>query len=381
MTTTNAETNRRDSLALVLSGGGARAAYQVGVLRAIAERFPDLQIQILTGVSAGALNMLYLASHPGPFRQAVEGLGKAWLQLTPRRVYAVRPLDLGRAAVRWIVNMVLRRGPPQPSLHGLMDVSPLRGFLAAAMNVDGVQRNIDGGRLRAAALSATRYDTGETITFVQAAPDVPVWERYMRIAVRTRIDVRHLMASASIPLVFPAVKLDDGFYGDGSVRQTAPLAPAIHLGATRIIGVAMRARTTPAPRAAPTDQYPVAAEVFGLLLHSVFLDTLDADAERLERINALLSALPDPTVGPGDMRPVDLLLLRPSRDLGDLVRDRAVRLPRMVQLLVSSIGGERTRSSDLLSYLMFQPEYIGVLMELGYDDTRKRMPEVEAFLS
>jgi len=125
----------------------------------------------------------------------------------------------------------------------------------------------------------------------------------------------------------------------------------------------------------------VAAEVFGLLLHSVFLDTLDADAERLERINVLLRALPNPSVGPGDMRLVDLLLLRPSRDLGGLVRDRAVRLPRMVQLLVSSIGGERTRSSDLLSYLMFQPEYIGVLMELGYDDTRKRMPEVEAFLS
>ena len=366
-------------LALVLSGGGARASYQVGVLSAIAEKFPDLEIQILTGVSAGAISTVYLASHPGPFRQAVEGLRTEWGRLTPERVYRIRPVHIGRALSRWVVNMVLRRGSPQPSLHGLMDMDPLRGFLAACMPVEGIKRNIDSGRIRAVALSATCYNSGATVTFVQAASDVPIWERYMRVAVRTNVTVGHLMASAAIPIVFPAVKLGDAFYGDGSVRQTAPLAPAIHLGARRIIGIAMRARKE-AAACASTEQYPVAAEVFGMLFHSVFLDSLDADAERLERINALLRAVSDPNAAPGGMRPVDLLLLRPSRDLADLAKGCTVELPRLVQLVVSSVGGERARSSDFLSYLMFQPDYTGLLMELGYEDAIGRAGDIEEFL-
>lgn len=368
-----------NGLALVLSGGGARASYQVGVLSAIAERYPDLDIPILTGVSAGAINTVYLASHPGPFRQAVEGLRTEWGRLTPDRVYRIRPIHIGRALSHWVVNMVLRRGSPQPSLQGLMDMDPLRGFLAAAMPVEGIKRNIDSGRTRAVALSATCYSSGATVTFVQAASDVPIWERHMRVAQRTKITIGHLMASAAIPIVFPAVKLGDAFYGDGSVRQTAPLAPAIHLGARRIIGIAMRA-TAVTEACAPREQYPVAAEVFGMLFHSVFLDSLDADAERLELINALVRAASDPAAVPGGMRPVDLLLLRPSRDLGDLAKGCTVELPRLVQLVVSSVGGERARSSDFLSYLMFQPDYTGLLMELGYEDAMGRAGEIDEFL-
>jgi NTE family protein len=260
-----------------------------------------------------------------------------------------------------------------------MDMNPLRGFLAASMPVEGIQRNIDAGRIRAVALSATCYNTGATVTFVQAASDVPLWERYMRIAVRTKITVGHLLASAAIPIVFPAVRLEDAFYGDGSVRQTAPLAPAIRLGARRIIGIAMRSRGN-AESCAPTEQYPVAAEVFGMLFHSVFLDSLDADAERLERINALLRAIPDQGAAPGGMRQVDLLLLRPSRDIGDLAKGRKVNLPRGVQFVVSSIGGERARSSDFLSYLMFQPDYTEILMELGYEDGMSQGDRIDEFL-
>ena len=368
-----------DSLALVLSGGGARAAYQVGVLSAIAERCPDLAIHILTGVSAGAINTVYLASHPGPFRQAIEGLRTEWGRLSPGRVYRIRPVHLGRGMLRWLTNMILRSGPAQPSLRGLMDMDPLRGFLATCMPVEGIQRNIDAGRLRAVALSATCYDNGATVTFVQAARHVPVWERYMRVAVRTPITVGHLMASAAIPIVFPAVKLDGAFYGDGSVRQTAPLAPAIHLGARRIIGIAMRARTEPMVCNQMQD-YPVAAEVFGLLFHSVFLDSLDADVERLERVNALLRTLPERATAPEGMRPVDLLLFRPSRDLGALASGCSVELPRLVRLVVSSMGGGRANSADFLSYLMFQPEYTGLLMELGYEDAMQRADAIDEFL-
>jgi NTE family protein len=370
-------------LALVLSGGGARAAYQVGALRAIAELFPELEIPILTGVSAGAINTVYLAAHPGPLADAVRGLEVEWGGLTPNRVYQVRPLNLGRSMVRWVLDMVLRRQKGPPAVRGLMDLDPLRRFLLRCVSFGGIQRNIEAGRLRAVALSATCYDTGQTVTFLEGHETVPTWQRHMRVAVRTRIAPEHLLASAAIPIVFPAIRIGRGYYGDGSVRQTAPLAPAIHLGARRIIAVAMRGgddrSVPPEDSGAVGRDYPVAAEVFGMLLHSVFLDTLDADAERLEIVNELLAACTreePPTV----LRPVDLLLLRPSRDLGALARGHQMELPRLVQLLVSSVGGERARSPDFLSYLMFQPGYARLLMELGYEDTRGRAGEIEGFL-
>lgn len=370
----------RRPLALVLSGGGARAAYQVGVLSALAEIAPDLHIPILTGVSAGAINTVYLASHQGPFHHGVAGLAAEWRRLTPERVFAVRPVHLGRAVLRWVLNMIRRRSVPRPSLRGLMDADPLRGFLATRMDVDGIQRNIAAGRLRAAALSATRYSTGETITFVQGAPDLRLWTRHMRVAVRARLTVDHLMASAAIPLIFPAVRVGDAFYGDGAVRQTAPLAPAIHLGAGRIIAISMRNRD-PVGGDVGEAEYPVAARVFGLLMHSVFLDSLDADAERLQRLNDLLALLPDPHAAPHGIRRVDLLMLRPSRDIGGLAGERTLHMPAAVRFLVSSIGGSgRARTSDFLSYLMFEPGYLGLLMELGYGDTIARRDEVLRFV-
>ncbi len=367
-------------LALVLSGGGARAAYQVGALNAIAERFPNLALPILSGVSAGAINTVFLSAHQGTFAQAAADLRKEWGRLTPDRVFAIRPIHIGRAVARWFVNMLFTRERPHPSLRGLMDPSPLRGFLAACMDVAGIQRNIDTGRLRAGAVSATCYSTGQTVTFVQGASDVTLWERQMRVAVRTQITVHHLSASTAIPIIFPAVKIGRAYYGDGSVRLTAPLAPAIHLGAHKILAIAMRAMP-PSPGCEPgAESYPVAAEVFGMLLHSIFLDSLDADAERLERMNALLAALPMGATPPEGMRHIDLMLLRPSRDLGQLARDHSLDLPRTVQFVVSSLGGGRERSPDFMSYLMFEPNYTGTLMELGYDDTVRRMSEVEAFL-
>jgi NTE family protein len=368
------------TLALVLSGGGARAAYQVGVLSAIAEGYPNLEIPILTGVSAGAINTVYLAAHTGPFSRAVEGLRDQWSRLTPDQVYAVRSHRLGRAVLHWVFNMITRRGSPRPSLRGLMDMAPLGGFLAACMEIDGIQKNIRRGQLRAAALSTTCYSSGQTVTFVQGTADVPLWKRHMRVAVRTNVTVEHLLASAAIPIVFPAVQIGDAFYGDGSVRQTAPLAPAIHLGAERILAIAMRSGEVP-ECTRRTERYPVAAEVFGLLLHSVFLDSLDADAERLDRVNRLLAALPAEEARASGMRPVELLLLRPSRDLGTIASDFVLDIPALAKLLISGIGGERARSSDFLSYLMFQPDYTGSLIQLGYEDARRRWGEIQDFLS
>jgi NTE family protein len=336
-----------DDVALVLAGGGARAAYQVGVLSAIAERVPDLRIPILTGVSAGAINIAYLAAHRGNFATAVAGLRTEWSRLTPDQVYSVHPVGLLRTSLRGLLRTRFGRRTEPGTVKGLMNLSPLTRFLEGCMDLSGIETNILEERLRAVALSATSYTTGQTVTFMQGVSDIPV----------------------------------DGFYGDGSVRQIAPLAPAIHLGATRIIAITMRSgRAFASVPVHPVGEYPASAEVMGLLFNAVFLDSLDADAERLERINHVLERCAPGTLGPGKLRPIELLMLRPSRDLGVLSRGHGENLPKMLRWVVNSIGARRPGSSDFVSYLLFEPTYTNLLVELGYEDTVADWDRVERFL-
>ena len=367
-------------LAVVLSGGGARAAYQVGVLAAVAERLPDLTIPIITGVSAGSLNATYLAAHRGPLVLAVKGLQGEWLRLTSDQVYRLPATGVAKTTMRTVVRLLrLRR---DTAVHGLLDTRPLARFLTQVVDFEGIDHNIASDRLKAVALSATSYDTGATITFVHGATDVPLWERAQRVAVRSRISVPHVMASCAIPIIFPAVKLDGGFYGDGSVRQTAPLAPAIHLGARRVLAVGMRGRTMIASDLlAATGEYPTAAQVTGLLLHSVFLDALDADVERLERINRLIDSHAPGSALPDGLRPVRLCQIRPSRDLGAMARGLVPRLPMLMDFIIKSMGGKEERGADFLSYLLFEPEYTGLLMELGHEDAMAQWPRLEGLLA
>ena len=371
--------------ALVLAGGGARAAYEVGVLAAIAERAPGLEFPIVTGVSAGAINAVYLAAHPGPLATAVAALRAQWSRLVVERVYRIRAGRLARGLLLGTAHTALGRGGAAAAVHGLVDMSPLREFLGANIDFTQLAANIAARRLRAAALSTTSYATGETVTFVHGPPDVPTWRRALRYAVATQLTLDHVMASAALPILFPAVRIGDAFYGDGSVRQTAPLAPAIHLGARAIVVVTQRNDPQelhpPAPGpgrpAAPT--YPALAEVIGLLLHAIFLDALEADAERLERVNRVVTALPE-AQRPDGLRPVRLLMLRPSRDLGALAAGCGVKLPPLVRWLVRGMGGQRATAVDFLSYLLFDPAYTNALIELGYDDVRAQWPRIERFL-
>lgn len=368
-------------LALVLAGGGARAAYEVGVLSAIAERSPGLEFPILTGVSAGAINAVYLAAHSGTLSAALTALRTHWSELTVDRVYRIQPWRLTRALLRGATGTLLGTREDAAVVHGLADMSPLRESLAARLDFNGIDENITAGRLRAVALSATSYASGGTVTFVHGPPDAPTWRRAMRSAVRARLTLDHVMASAALPILFPAVRLADGFYGDGSVRQTAPLAPAIHLGARAILVVTQRSEpelTDSRLRTPP--QYPSLAEVIGLLLHAIFLDSLEADAERIERINRTLARSPAATA-PEGLRPISLLMLRPSRDLGALVAESGAKLPRPLRWLVGRIGGHRASAVDFLSYLLFEPAYTTALIELGYADGRAQWPRIEQFLA
>lgn len=376
-----ARESRFSDLALVLSGGGARAAYQVGVLAALTERVPELDVPIFTGVSAGAINATSLAAYPGSLGSAVGTVRRQWKRLTTDQVYRVRPTSVVSSSLTWLFKLMLGRRSGPGVVRGLIDMSPLRQFLNRSVALDRIARNIESQRLDAVALSTTSYTTGRTVTFVQGRADVPMWERAMRVSVRAELDLDHVMASAAIPILFPAVKLEDGFYGDGSVRQTAPLAPAIHLGARRIIAISMRMPRGTVGPSVPIGDYPAAAEVVALLFNAVFLDSLDADAERLQRVNELVAALPQDREPPAGLRTVDLLLLRPSRDIGMLARGFELKLPRMVRFVVRGLGGSRARASDLVSYLLFEPAYTEMLMDLGYSDAMSQWPEIEQFFA
>ncbi|HEX9728804.1 MAG TPA: patatin-like phospholipase family protein [Gemmatimonadales bacterium] len=366
-------------LALVLSGGGARAAYQAGAVSALAEIDPALSPGIITGVSAGAINAVALASHPGTLPEAAAALRDDWARLTVSQVYRVRPVSMASGSVRLLWHLVTGRRTGKPAVQGLLDMQPLRTFLARCLHLHGIERNIASGRLRAAALSATCYGTGSTVTFVHGAASVPMWSRAQRYGKRAFLSQEHILASAAIPIVFPAIRLDGRFYGDGSVRQSAPLAPAVHLGARRIIAIGMRADRAAACDDVSGGEYPSSAEVFGMLMHSVFLDALDGDAERLEQMNRVLAATAAAD-RPPDLRPIALLVLRPSRDLGSMAAHYDVRLPRLISLVVSAMGGRRARASDFLSYLFFDPAYTTDLMDLGYHDTLARRADIRAFL-
>jgi len=366
-----------------MGGGGARAAYQVGVLRGLARHRPDFSIQILTGVSAGAINTAHLANHLGTMRQAVEELAGLWERLRMEDVFRVDPASLGLTGVRWLGQLLSGGRGRSSRVQGLVDTQPLREFLTeATFAVDGefrgIRANLERGRLRAVALSASSYTTGQSITWVQGR-NIREWERPMRRARQTELTVDHVMASAALPLFFPAVQVGDQWFGDGGIRLTAPLSPAVHLGASRILAISTRYE----PGRVEADQpavrgYPPPAQVAGVLMNAVFLDLLDQDALRMERLNHLLRHVP-PESRDG-LRPVELLILRPSTDLGKLANQFEPRIPRTIRFLSRGLGTRPSRGSDFLSLILFQPDYLTALIQQGEADAEARMDEILAFV-
>jgi NTE family protein len=373
----------RSQLAIVLSGGGARAAYQVGLLRCLAERLPQLRFSIITGTSAGAINASLLASHQGAFSEAVEDLSELWRHLTFDRVFRTDSRRLSTTVARWSARLLSGGSSAAPRVRGLLDTSPLRSLLQGALTtVDGeligTQRNLDAGRLEAFALTTINYGTGQTVTWVQGR-DITTWERPQRISVQTRLSVDHVMASSALPILFPAVRLGGSWFGDGGIRQAAPLAPSIHLGADRILAISTRYPRSRNEADQPVvSGYPPPAQVIGVALNAVFLDALDQDALNLQRINDLTSKLSPKERG--ILRPVRLEVLRPSVDLGRLAGDYEVDLPGGFRFLTRGLGTRETRSPDFLSMLMFHPEYLVRLMEIGERDAEDAEARITALL-
>lgn len=371
-------------MALVLSGGGARAAYQVGLLRCLARHRPDLRVPILTGVSAGAINAVFLAAHPGSFGEAVEDLTRFWSQLEVSHVFRVDARSLLGHLGRWGLRLVSGGGRMAPEVRGLVDTSPLRRLLAGGFGagpggeVPGIAASLAAGRLRSLAVLTTNYGTGQSVIWVAGRP-VESWERPHRRSVVSAITVEHVMASTALPVFFPAVRLHGAWHGDGGIRLTTPLSPAIHLGAERILAISTRYRRSDHEADRPAvGGYPPPMQIFGQLLNAIFLDMLDQDCLRVERINHLLHELP-PERRHG-LRLVDVTTVRPSLDLGVLAAELEADLPRTFRYLVRSLGSRETSSPDLLSLLLFQGGYCRRLIALGEADADERLGELLALL-
>jgi NTE family protein len=374
-------------LALMFSGGGARAAYQVGFLRVFAREFPEAVPDILTGVSAGGINAAYLAAREEPFGEKVEDLADVWAGLRLDNVFKVDLRDLTSRTIRWGGRLLGGGKSALPPARSLVDTAPLREMLEGVLQTKdgeilGIARNLEAGWLRAFSLTASSYTTGQSITWVQTRPDcgIRTWERPLRKSIACHFQVKHVMATSSLPFFFPAVEVEGQWYGDGGIRLTEPLAPAVHLGARKIIAVSTRYGRTREEADRPVIVgYPPPAQVAGVLYNAIFLDQLDGDALQLQMINDLIRKLPPDERG--DFRLIDLFLLRPSIDLGRLANEYEAELPRGFRFLTRGLGTKETRSNDMLSLMMFQKDYVKRLMELGEKDAAARIPEIRRFLT
>jgi NTE family protein len=372
----------RGDLAIAMTGGGALAAYQVGLLRHLADHYPDLKVPVLTGFSAGAVNAAALASLEGNFRARVRGLEAAWLELSPEQVYQVNSLHLLSRALRFGVRLLSGRQRPVRRPRSLLDTAPLRAFLSERFcNPDGtlrgIGRNLATGELRALAIMASSYTADRSVTWVQDHGSSP-WRRGHRQSRLATLTIDHIMASTALPFVFPAVLVDGEWYGDGGMRLTAPFSPAIRLGGSRILSISNRFRPPDPQGVDGAPPYPPPAQIAGTMLNSLFLEHTEGDLLQVERINRLIEELPEERRQ--GLRPVALMVLHPSVDLGRLANDYEPRLPSTLRFLLRGLGTPQTRSNDLLSLLMFQADFIKAVIEIGRQDAERRIDEIADFL-
>lgn len=367
---------------LILSGGGARAAYQVGVLMAIADMVPRgtrNPFPVICGTSAGALNAAALSANAHNYRMAVKGLERVWSNITAEQVYRTDLYAFLRSLLRWALSGFVAGSTPVNS--ALLDSTPLKKLLNLIINFERIQQSIERGDLEALSISATSYANGESIAFFQGRQGLDGWQRARRIGRPTRLQAQHLLASAAIPILFPAVEVDGRYYGDGAVRQFAPVSPALHLGAERVLVVGVSGNTS-ATHQREVSGYPSLAQVLGHILNSVFVDTLEGDVERLERINHTLGAIP-PALRQQHgvkLREVDVLKIYPSQPIDEIAAGHIRELPRTLRFFLRGSGATRSPGAAAVSYLLFEPGFTRSLISLGFRDARAREDEIRTFL-
>lgn len=374
----------RKKTALILSGGGARGAYQVGVLKALADILPKrspIPFPIICGTSAGGINAAALAIYAPQFREAVSRMVHVWGNFRVGEVFRADARGLAHGGLHWLLALTLG-GLGKHNPTALLDRAPLVKLLNHYLPFERIQESIDHGFIQAVSISASSYTTGNSVAFFQGAPNIEDWHRPNRRGARTLIGVDHLLASSAIPFVFGAERIGSEYFGDGSMRQTAPVSPALHLGADRlfVIGVKRSNGVLPAPDAVP--QYPSLAEIAGHVLDSIFLDNVEMDLDRLQRINEAFSTIPiqHHPDEKSSVRPVAMLSISPSRDPLEIAKEYAHLMPRAVRILLRGVGVSGARGSNLLSYLLFEKAYCRELINMGYGDTMQRREDIVEFL-
>ena len=366
----------------VLPGGGARAAYQVGVLKAISELIPDSNpFSIISGTSAGAINASLLASRSQSLKEAVEVLSGVWCNFKTNKVYRTETTVMLKSIFQWLLTVssggVLVKNP-----KSLLDNSPLRQLLEDTINLEGIKNNIDKGNLDAFAITAASYSSKKSVTFFQSEEDDIDWERFLRVGVKTDILIDHLMASIALPLIFPAVKINNEYFGDGAMRQATPLSPAIRLGAEKLLIINTDSKS---PNNQLTDNqiYPSIGEVGGYMLDALFTGGLLSDLERLDRINQIIENSGNNSAQTSNkkMKHLDYCVISPSKDIKKIAKEHYKDVPYSVKLLMKGLGLKNREESELLSFLLFESSFTSSLIQLGFEDGMTNQSEIKAIVA
>lgn len=376
-------------IAVVLSGGGARGAYQAGVMRALTENLSQEKkhIQIITGTSAGAINAGFLASHWQDPIIASQKLCDLWSSLHAERVFKTDAFSLGKIGLKWALDTTLGSLYKKKMARSLLSTEPLHELLAEHIKLEEIEKNIESSQLESLAITAMDYEAATSISFVQSRlqQNQWQWDRFRRKGESAKISIDHIMASSAIPLFFPAIKVEDRYYGDGCVRNSAPISPAIHLGAEKLIVISVRRPDSVVAQsesdAASQKMYePTIARVLGVIMNALLLDAIDFDMERLDRINQTVDRI-QPEMRPHmKLRKLDYYWIRPSQDIGALAGGQYKQLPPVIRYLLGGLGS-RKESSDITSYLLFEPGFCGKLVEMGYEDGRAHAQKIKEFVN
>jgi len=372
------------TLGLILPGGGARNAYQVGVLKAVEELLASKNpspFPVVTGTSAGSLNAGMIASRSMDFSDGMQRLQGMWENLQMEMVVRTDSKTAAKAGAKWLWSFASGgAGNSQPD--SLLDNTPLRSLLENHVNLARMRQCIQSGHLQALGVTASSYGRGASLTYYEGQENLAPWERTRRFGVPSRLRVDHFMASIAIPVVFPAVKINNEYHGDGSMRESAPLSPALHLGANKLLIISVRNPQTEYDPANISPKYPNLGFVAGYMFDTLFMDRLDSDIERLKRINFALSQTKQTSFQHNDslLRPVDFLVISPSVDIREIVAKHVQRFPRSMRVLLSGLGAMTKEGRPLTSYLLFDSNFAQDLIELGYKDGYAQREKLQELL-
>ncbi len=373
-------------IGLILTGGGARAAYQVGVLKAVSEMLPrraHSPFQIICGTSAGSLNAAVLAVNAQNLRRGTRYLSNIWKGFHANQIYRTDVVGVFNNTVLWLTGTLLSAlGFSKFKQVSLLDNSPLVELLEEVLPCEKIQESIVSGDLHALSITASGYGSGQSVTFYQGVESIAPWRRARRVGLPTRIGIAHLLASAAIPFIFPAVRIHREYFGDGSMRQIAPISSALHLGATRVMVIGASHMPTPPRTQHPQhDDYPSLAQIAGHALNSLFLDSMEVDLERLQRINEMVVGLSPALCEQLQLKYVEVLAITPSQSIEAIAQRYASELPWTIRILLRLVGAAHQGGAILLSYLLSEKKFCSALIDLGYQDAQARRAEILQFLA